>query len=508
MFSKIIESTPLTSSQANAFFSNKITGNQWCGDISFLATLRALIAHRMNDGERIDLNFTSSEHRSGILEEGHSYHTIQGAVFGDSIFYEGEYIGRLQVHSFSHSGSDGAEASAAYMKYFEDHFLENNPGWYRIDKVTAFYQPAHFNVICFVRPDERKVLLLCDHLKYKTMHYLQCSILAFMPWYFNQDDGVTELEMELVQSLAPPKQGRATSDAYEECLQKIADLHNFKEEYIKSMLENYETQFERRAIEQERHNIDHWRMEMEDLNTRLSELLRCERESQVRLLGLEQKMAEGSHNHEIMDFFLNSNNISLQRVDDTRITFVVKDYLEYFDEEAAEKVVANEDSYVYYNCAGFTKEDIKSLMTALFIDKELRIKTCATYYIDGGELTGGALSGQHFDSEFNNYMPNPHIQEYRCDGNFQKAVGQYMQRCDCIGAISQYVVSCKSLNFLDTCVMESFMRLLSAGSYKCIELPDGSLVDTSGAIQWIKDKYETKESAESDSTEDKENIDE
>jgi len=57
-----------------------------------------------------------------------------------------------------------------------------------------------------------------------------------------------------------------------------------------------------------------------------------------------------------------------------------------------------------------------------------------------------------------------------------------------------------SLNFADSTVIGEFVsRIFSNGrgvNIKCIELPDGKVVDPEGAIQWLKEQNEQKKAQE------------
>ena len=57
MFSQALSNTPLTSNQANVYFANRITGESWRNDSSFLATMRALLDSRMPEGDKVSLLF-------------------------------------------------------------------------------------------------------------------------------------------------------------------------------------------------------------------------------------------------------------------------------------------------------------------------------------------------------------------------------------------------------------------------------------------------------------------
>ena len=62
------------------------------------------------------------------------------------------------------------------------------------------------------------------------------------------------------------------------------------------------------------------------------------------------------------------------------------------------------------------------------------------------------------------------------------------------------ISSCKGMNFADSAVMRIFMdRLYGVDGYthnRCIELPDGSVVKPTDAIEWLHEQNEEKKKAE------------
>ena len=66
MFKNSVVSTPLTTDAANAYFSN-ITGQKYGTDNSFLATLRALVAPRMKEGDSITLKFGRTDYTADAI---------------------------------------------------------------------------------------------------------------------------------------------------------------------------------------------------------------------------------------------------------------------------------------------------------------------------------------------------------------------------------------------------------------------------------------------------------
>lgn len=169
-------------------------------------------------------------------------------------------------------------------------------------------------------------------------------------------------------------------------------------------------------------------MEIQRLNDSIGAYLSRRNDKCIRLLGLEQRIAEGGGDSEIMDYFLCNNRLVLSHVSNTDMYFSVKDYLEYFDRDMAERAINNRSSYVYrpdggngHNAAA--SEKMQKLMQEIFVSENprLRIRFCAAYRFDlNGSVS--AQTGDFSDYTFDGYMPNTHIDRYHCMGNYSRTI--------------------------------------------------------------------------------------
>lgn len=481
MFKTSIASTPLTTDAADAYFHN-IGGEYFGNDNSFLATLRALVAPRIKEDEGIFLRFGQSDYNSTTLASAPADRVVK-AICNDYDLEEA--TGYIIVHSFR---SD-QESNIANLRLIESKFTSCYEGYHRLDKVKAFYHKS-FAVDCYINPEQKNVIVFVDNLNTKKLHYLQVSILAFLPWYFDPNVGVSELEMELLHSLR-----ETSAEKYQSCISRIAENYDFKSARVRQLLAGFETRYEKIECEKVRNEIDAIDRNIRQLNEQIGTLYGRRGDTCIKLLGLERKIAEGGEDSEIMEYFLCNNKLYLENVTERDMYFAVKEYLSYFDREMAERAINNMRSFVYpygertHN--GITCDGMKKLMTEIFVQEEpvLRIKFCAAYRFDlnGNVSTQGR---HHFDDcEFAEYMPNTHIDRYNCMGGYERAINQLLGRRDYIGALEQCVASCKSLNWGDSPVMCEFMSTMwgdSGYNNRCIELPDGRVVKPAEAIKWIE----------------------
>lgn len=481
MFRTPITCSPLTTNDANALFSN-ISGDYFNGDVTFIATLRALVAPRMPEGDDLYVAYSSSALSKSQIESTSSAYVIKTMLK----YFDTSAYGRVLVYSFNNIS---AEDNAANIEFIEEHFAEFHEGWHRMEKVTALFR-SQFSVVCFVNPDIKSTILFVERLDVKRLHQLQAAIPGFLPWYFDSAS-VTEDEVAIIQSLFREK----TSDAYEACIAKAASKYDFRTASIKRMLSGFETKYEKMECDRVRRQIDRMIENINDCNSRIRNELASKRDAEIKLLGLEAKIAQGGESSEIMEYFLCNKKLLLKEVSDNSMTFVATDYLTYFDEDMAKVMIENPTSYIYrpegddwshYVAA----EDMRKLMSAIFLEQTLRIKVCASYYFElDGEVR--ALTDNSLKQECPTCIPNTHINGYHCLGNYQMQINQLLQNRDYISAIEQCVASCKSLNFGDSTVMRSFMtQMYGRGSsninIRCVELPDGRVVKPTEAIEWLK----------------------
>ena len=473
MFKQSISSTMLTSDAANTFFPN-ITGEMFGSDHTFLATLRALVAPRLPEGESVHLSFGRSEYNAAVISETPAKRMVE-MICGN--MYRGN--GQIYVHNLANREEANNIANIELLKR---QFCEVYAGWQFLDKISVFYQKS-FKVVCFINPETKSTALFIEQLNLQKLHYLQMSTLAFLPWYFDAEHGIEEIELEMLKSLR-----ERSSAKWEGYIAEISKRYDFEAARIKKLLGDFETRYERAECDRVKRDISTVDRNLKDLDTKFANYIKQRNDLCIRLLGLERRIAEGGES-ELMEYFLCNRKLVLENVDGTYMYFAVRDYLSYFDEDAAANYIKNKNSYFYRRCSSsMTKEGMEKLLRAIFIDQTIRIRFCAAYYFD----MNGSVSAQYhhrFGPECNGYRPNPHINDYECMGNYKRTINDALARRDYITALEQCVASAKSLNFHDSTVMDTFISQFTGNggtAYKAIELPDGKVVSPKEAIKWIE----------------------
>lgn len=488
MFRNAITETPFTGSLPDSAFS-RVRGGDFRGDLSFVSTVRAMVFPRMSQDDTLRIRYKETSYSKRDIAGARTDDLI-GAVTGFSKdCAPPNTIGIYNCCAYA------SEDNNAVIDTVEAGMKKYVGGFVKIEKVTEFFKKS-FRVVCFINPETKTTLLLCDGLDLRKYHFLQIAIPVMLPWYFDPDAGVSDQEMAVLQSLRGKDHTK-----YLDALNAIAQKYDFRALKIKDSLGDFESRFIRREIDTVNRQVEDRMSRVAQYENSISAMMRECYDLNIRLMGLNTKLSEGSHESDITDYFICNKNLYLVSVDDSRLTFECKGYLEYFDEEIIKKYLGNRNSVIYKpdgreRSSIFSPEEIKMLMTALFIDQRIRMKFCAGFEFD---LRGSVRPlGQHrFGSDFNDATPNTHLDRFTCLGNNQKIINKRLAENDYIGAIEQCISSCKSLNFADSPVIIEFMcriyGITGRGiNMKCIELPDGAVVNPAGAIEWLKEQDEQK----------------
>ena len=124
------------------------------------------------------------------------------------------------------------------------------------------------------------------------------------------------------------------------------------------------------------------------------------------------------------------------------------------------------------------------LLRAIFFDKSLKLKLCGAFRISDHSCARAI----HY--EFGNIeaIPNPDVNNHCSMGSYDRWVLDYIEDNDYAGLLSLLEASCMVIHFLDFVVMREFFESLYTTSNRCIELPDGTMVNPVDAVKWMHDR--------------------
>lgn len=482
MFMRTISGTPFTTGMADQSFNN-IPKFQFRGDESWTATARALLGNRAN-GAMLETALNQTFYKQDQVE------SITTVNVKDDLKHKKTTKNTFSVCSIRFSDDEVRE------KYFAlaDSFFEK-------EKVSRLVDVEMFlKKVCQTRIyiDEKKynTFIICVGLNTQKWHLLQSIIPRLMPWYFPKEGegSLDELELSLLRSLT------GNDDAtYMTALQKLADRYDFRTTYIKNLFDEFESKIYNQKIRQMDRTIKDLLSAMNDKLREYEGYMKEYRKAQTTRFGLLAQQKEGDGYGELTDYILSNKQVDIKDVAETSIEFVVRSYIDNFDPDMFEILVENDRGAFYvdyydeckYN--GPDTEDKRKLMKAIFDTGKVKLRTCAAFTVNSATGSGYAHSGYSFGSEYDTYTPNQHIQHYACLGNNAPHINKALRDNDYITAIEQCISVTRNMNMAEPNTISFFMRRIYNDLQKCLELPDGSIVDANEAVEWLKKQEEDKQ---------------
>lgn len=480
MFKTVITSTPYTTAAADGYFHRiAIAGMPLYGDMSIVATLRALLYKRMPAESTLLVYhglLTPPSGTSGLTER------YLNRVFGLSAFGgDGQNQTALSIYNASF------ELAKETLDYMHENLHRVCPGFHEIEKVNAFYKKV-FEVRCFVNEDSGQSVLIVDHLNLPKYHLLQSGILAYIPWFFKLEDGITDDERALLESLRKPDPAD-----YLKILDRMVGSVDLRSEFIRSSLDGFEDSLTQEELNAAERNMNDINQELDRLNAEFARILTKKRHYEALMNGL---MNPSVHRESaLMEYFLGNKNLILRSFTNDNLVFSVLADLQFFDEDAIEEYLGNPRSIIYLprgrSCENIIPhDDMRRLFSAVFIDRRVKVKLCATYSLSTHGRVAG-LSGQVYGQEYDGRMPNPHINSYSCLGDYAPAIQAFVDHYDYVGAVNQCEASCRSINVNEHATMSVFMDgvygINGVVPFRCFELPDGRILTAKEAAAALRE---------------------
>lgn len=489
MFNNLIVRNSLTDDMANLFFQNirVVKGVNFRGsdERSLLSTARALLHSRMPENDYLML--WTENYQNASVNQQRALEFIERVERGrDSYSIEERQNTLLCVVLL-----DGRNGSFDRM----DEHLRSNEAYKEIEKVRLFFT-KNFKSAAYINEGKRISFIIFETPRstdttIRYYHAVQCTLLNVLPWYFDpsgEKKELSELDLNLIRSIAESKY-----DEYQKCIDKYAELYDFRRQAIRNCLESFETALDRRS---ERRYTDEIRIinnDLDNLMEQIAQKTRRQREVMTMLEGIRSGIMKKEGNFGIRDMFDNYKDLRFLRAEgDETIVFAVDKYLDSWNETAMENALHNRSSLLYRYLNDEHSDLIEKLFTEIFEKRTISVPMTGLYVLSSdGHLD--AVSGDSLGDVKNDYMPNPHIYYYRCIEGFRGDIAEALRSQNFQFAIEIAMQSAGNINFEDSAVMEKWTKWIvydNCEGRKCFELPDGTRVTLTEAIKWIDSKGE------------------
>jgi len=444
-------------------------------DRSFGATLRAILPKRMEPSDVVRVIGTTRSDREAAL---------RGAT--DNNILE-TYARYAEDNTICITGINGSSAANEIVfRAIDEHFLEKYSGYEDVKDVVAFISQKA-NTRIFINKEKKSSVVFCEALDIPRWHYIQAFIARIIPWYFDgKSMPYSEEEKALAKSLT-----KRTATEYETLIEQFAEQYDFRSMTIKNLLAKFERESKRVILDQTERSLREIESQIARIEDQYRSYITRRSDEMIKRDGIKYQMETATSDNELIDYFTANKKLNVVSANGSEIEVIVTTYLENYDCEAFNLVINKRDSVLLrnYNVGEPRFSDVevrKKFLREIFNDDpDIKIKFCAYYRLDlRGEVS--AYSGYSFPAYCRNMMPNPHLDYHSCIGNHKMSINASLRNGDVIGAVEQCVSSAGSVNVLEEVTIRPFLsKLFDRGVGKVIELPDGTSVTPSEALDWI-----------------------
>lgn len=452
----------ITSEAADGLFAESIPKYKFHSDVSFTATLRALLHDRLGQDDKVCLTATNdvTDVESAVDEPD-----FLQRCFG-SIPYRGIFISRIR----------NFDLIEKFTQFAKDFVLKPDLG--------LLLERSRVVTMCkvFVSEANQGSVIFTDTLTMRSWHSFQCITPRLLPWYFREKK-LTDEEKLLLKSLT-----RESDQEYLSLLEGFAKRLDLRSVTIRNLVGGLTTRVAEQRIAVLENEIIQLRCDMERLMNQYEERCRQLDERNIMLNGRIAQRNSASGDDELLKFLTSQSWFYPKEQMPNGFSFAVSSFLDQFDPDMFESILNNEYSYLWEDsCFGVcgNKEDYKKFLNALFSnDATMKIRCYAPFAIDlrGGIRTSGFATTQ----DLRDMMPNPHLYYHSCFGDHRPLIEARIQAGDLIGAVMQCKQSASSLNVGESATMRPFIQALTSTTVKCIRTADGRDVTPAEAVQILK----------------------
>lgn len=473
MISRCINQVRLASDVADEFIPN-IRGDNYREDVSWLATMRALLPSRIPTGQKVRLDVVtkklpsrgSKEERTAYLINGVDCTTPYTITVVNVEANSGE-MDKLSI-AIRHVGiADHAFMEAIYQRY---HDGKEHPGY----------------ILVYINDETANTVIITSSLNMMMWHSLQ----GFMRKYFKKafdEHPATEDEMNLLRALVSPK----GYDSYMELISKFEEPYDFRSAIIRKSLANFAAGAKRRSIQEMENTIRDADKIIRDAQRRIAAQIARREDANTKLYGLKFSLEEDKTAEELTDYFLHNKQLIFENQQDGRIDYWVKGELCYFDEQAAESYIRTTSGYMYSGCTeyGIEVDDFQKVLRAIFLDHTVKVEMCASYrfIFSSDEINIVINQSDDVPVELQHCLKNPHSMYNNCWGTHSVNLAEALSTCDYTGAVAVTIAATCELNVTDISTA-TFSKWLCSSEQKCLRLPDGRHMTCKEYIEMMREE--------------------
>ena len=449
-------------------------------DNTMTAVAKALLSRRLGPGEEFKIRISNIEGNEQTIEDPKAQ--LEVAVYHAT---DGDCTDLDKVHNmviFSQFRYGGGEDFIRLSDAIEN-IMPTLNGWKFHGKAEVFLN-KEMKARVLIQEEHRAAIVVTDKLTMPHWHLLGSMFPTYVPSLFPADD-LKEDEKLVLKQLALHGAQHFIAE-----LAKLEDYYDIRGQKIRQMIGGFEVRQREQQIRMIENEITNIRTQMENLMQQYSNY--CEKldTANVRRNGLKYLANETGGDDDLVNFFQANKCLDVIEVYGSRISFVVRTYFENFDSEMYERCRTNDRFIMESEARGVFSdpENRKKIMDAMFLSEKIKLRMCALFHLDV-RGTVSTTTGYDFPANCSDYIPNYHLNNHHCFGNYERVITEYLQNGDTIGAVNACIASAKSVNIAESGpTFNPMMVQVFNSTKKCFELPDGTCVTPAKALEWLNEQ--------------------
>ncbi len=465
-----------------------VAGSDLNGDVSMLATMRALLHTRRKDQQYHFSYLSISRDIALPRSDGQAlFNKLRGVRETDPIPANTLYW--ITLRSINVHGVVDSLLAAS------NHPWTTENGYTRLSAAEQYLSSkCGMETVIFINQSTNFCVIFTNVFTLSSYHLVQSFLPLYFPALFKETPLTTE-EKHLLECLT-----KRSADEYRTAMQEMGKALGLEEMAVRTLLQDFEKSTRKHQLTDAENQVNNARDNANDFRERYIRALRDLDESVLRYEGMRVALENTSESRELMDYFLAHKNLKLLSAADGRLQFIVSTYIDSFDVEGYEHLSKNGDIYNGINAgAPFNKvQNRKLLMDALFCENpKLKVRTCAYYRLSmDGEVNSSRGFNYLMYGAYENCIPNPHLQYHNCIGNNAPLITEQLRKGDTLSAVECCIASAMAVNIHETgLTFRPFIQEVMNSDKKVIEnVETHECFTAQEALAWLIEQQSTEAS--------------
>ena len=372
-------------------------------------------------------------------------------------------------------------------KYFENHGLTDKIK--ALDRHSQFLSNTmHSTVKIYTIPDTNTVLVYRSGGLTTPYRRLVISLIHSMFESIAKAEPLSQDEIEFMRTLTVNDKS-----AFIERMTRIANRPDFKDFKLRFTLAGFERKIYEKKIKAAEAAIKNAKIKMDEALEEYRRMNNERMDAMLTLAGLQERHDSIQEVTEVQQYIASNKLLSDIEIDDRKVHFNVKTFLAPYNFDEWDTSVRRSDNlFTYHVGRGPVKtiDDAKLLLSAIFSENHcLKVKMCAHFDMDFFGASIETVAAYQFNRlpGYEGYIPNPHLQYYRCFGENQLDILNALGESDMISAIEACINVARRISIFDPSYRH-FVYDLYGSENKCIITEDGTEMTVAEALTYLKEK--------------------